>query len=102
MPARSNCSPPDILCTCGETRTYPVAVGLPPVGTEAMCLACGRTWKLDEYTFTDSGGTRWSWEAEDPPATNIKASRRLPRTIFSIDAALSALAVYHGPTRGMA
>ena|ERR1041385_9378648 len=97
MPARTNCSPPNILCTCGDTIAYPILTSLPPVGVERMCLSCYRLWKLDEYTFTDTGGTRWSWTAEDVPETNV-----IGQTLLSLDAALAELSAVAGPVRGLA
>jgi hypothetical protein len=104
MPARTNCSPPNILCTCGETRAYPVAIGLPPIGTESLCLSCNRLWRLDEYIPCTwrHGEVRWAWSSEDLPKTDIKAANALARTLMGIDAALAELGLFHGAARGEA
>jgi hypothetical protein len=67
MPASSNSCIPYVSCMCGALREMPIAqCGRPPVGTQAACPECPRTWTLtDEY----AGEDRWMWTAEDRTTT---------------------------------
>lgn len=103
MPARTNCNPDEMLCTCGAKRAIPVdTVGMPPIGTVVACLSCWREWTLVEKTIGWGGGTRLIWASEDPPVTDIKAANDNARMIEAIDAALTGLGLLHGTARGQA
>ncbi len=93
MNARINCGVPVIRCVCGGERKYPVAIGLPPKGTQSMCTACCRIWTLDGYSYVDGRGTRWAWgspivaSADEPRVTLAPLVAEPPTEILSAIAA---------------
>jgi hypothetical protein len=64
-----------------------------------MCVDCGRVLVLTAYSIDRK---RWSWTAEDPPETDVKAATSIVRTLLGLDAALAELGVFAGPVRGLA
>jgi hypothetical protein len=63
---------PDLDCTCGLRRTFPIATcGVPPVGMESFCVDCARTWHLVKVD-----GDSWTWTDFAPPKLGRSSTPR--------------------------
>lgn len=63
MPSVTTGPTPRLMCTCGMVRLLPIdKCGVPPVGTQSMCVQCSSVWRLVTVgTDTMTGVQSWTW-----------------------------------------